>query len=172
MIKIIFLALIFTSCFNGFKTANRDLTQLNLVINRVNISDGNFSIDFRLKNISNTTTRVYKPRKSDLCSSLLRINAKEKKTGNKYKLIPCDFIASIDEVIATTTNSEILGPNEYLNFKIQSSIDDFSPHLPLNLRGKVFLFNVIIDHSAIVSSTDSISIFQNKISSDSIRIRF
>lgn len=70
----------------------------------------------------------YKVGTHDICSSVLKIKAKDD-FGNRYEVFPCDAIIDLESIYLDCDNTVKLSPNEGFVKVIKFAVKDFAPYL-------------------------------------------
>lgn len=124
-------------------------------------------LTMNLINGSNDTITFYKASLKDICTSVLKIYAKDSK-GNKYEVFPCKAIIDLESIYLDYSNTVTLAHNEGFQKIIKFSIKDFAPYL---IKGNYELF-VELNYSIANFETRFNNVFHSDILSKKYDFKF
>jgi len=86
------------------------------------------SIGVSIFNKGDKTIRCYKVDAKDICTSLLKIKARDD-VGNIYEVFPCESFIDLDSIYLNCNNTVILFENEGFTRVVNFSVKDFTPYI-------------------------------------------
>ena len=120
--------LLFIFMFLPVSLFSQNKEDVLLKVNSFNYEKDSILLSISIFNRSVKDITCYKVGLHDICTSVLKIKAKDD-SGNIYEVLPYDVIIDLESIYLDCNNTVKLSPNEEFVKVIRFAVKDFSPYL-------------------------------------------